>query len=77
MKIVHLSSKRRKSSIKKGKEKLRGEFYLTKCGFVIQTSNKTIGKQEKCHKWSKNHERSEFYHSPNKSTVVDGSFIRY
>jgi hypothetical protein len=28
-------------------------------------------------KWLKNHSKNEFYLSPNKSTVVDGSFMRY
>jgi hypothetical protein len=39
--------------------------------------NKTSAKQEKYRKWPKNHVRNEFYLSPNKSTMVDWSFMTY
>ena len=43
----------------------------------MQMRNKTESKQEKCPKWPKNNVGNQFYLSPNKSTVVDGSFKRY
>ena len=43
----------------------------------MRMSNKSTVKQEKHHKWTKNHNEKEFYLSPKKSTVVDGSFMTY
>ena len=50
---------------------------MAKRSFVKQILNKTTIKRRMYNKWLKNHSKNEFYLSPNKSTVVDGSFMRY